>query len=669
VTAELLVQRATQALRAGAPQDAIAAIESAPAAQRNSQIAQRTLAAAHAQNGDLAAAQIAINRALAATTIEPATRALAGRIALDLKQPASAFTHFEALVQIAPQQMGFWRYLWDSATTAITARRALQLGEQFRIDTSADIHVAWAVTRALADDGRVREALAIAEQVVLRHPDATAAHWLWVKRLTDETPLTALRELHRVPIKMLCALDADAVDAALTIPEQYADAASVSSWRERYGAGLTAVRAAVTSMPPDIESRKSLIRHTAFRLAYHWREDLSLQTLRGDTLSAMMMPLAPPVAPRSVQSHSTANRLRVGFASKHIRDCTVGQYFKRFFTDLRDEQICVHVYACGQCDAFTDEVQSSVDQLMHFEDNDSALTAMANAIARDVLDVLIYPEVGMEPVIEKLAATRLAPLQCVLWGHPVTTGLPTVDVFFSAAALEPDDAQSHYRERLQLLPGLGTCYPKPPLPSLLSRADFGLPADSVLVVCAQSPFKWSPEFTQATAGILRQSPGAALVVFDSPVASRSRVFDDYLRHFFSPTGIDVGTRVIRLPQRSRADFLAVLAASDLALDTFGFSGGNTSLDALSVGLPIVTLPGQFMRGRQTFAMLNALQSTACDALIARDESHFVERAVALLEDHARRARLRVTIAENVHKLFDDPAPVSALRGWLLSNRS
>ena len=668
VTTDELIQRAMQALRAGAPEAAALLIEAAPAALRNTQAAARTLAAALAQHGDLPAAHAAIQRALsygAANTTEPATRALAGRIALDLKQPANAFVQFEALVQIAPQQMGFWRYLWDSATTTPSARRALQLGHTLKLDAAADIHVAWAMTRALADDGRVADALALAESVVRRHPDASAAQWLWVKRLTDETPLTALRELQRVPVPtlaMLSALDPDAVDAALVVPEQYANDAAITAWRERYARGMSALATALSAASLTDSARVALLRHTAFRLAYHGRDDRNLQCVRGDMLSALLQPLTPSATRRQ---RAVTTKLRVGFASKHVRDCTVGQYFKHFFTDLADAHISVHMYACGKRDAFTDAVQSRVDQLTHFADDDNALKLMANAIAHDALDVLIYPEIGMEPIIEKLAAMRLAPLQCALWGHPVTSGLPTMDVFVSAAALEPIDAQRHYRERLQLLPGLGTCYPTPPAPSSLSRTELGLPADGQLIVCAQSPFKWSPRFTRAVANILQQSPHAKLVVFDSPVASRSRVFDDYLAHFFTPENIDVKARIIRLPQRSREDFLAVLAACDVALDTFGFSGGNTSLDALSVGVPVITVAGEFMRGRQTAAMLRALQSTLCDGLIAEDEAAVVQRATALLGDAASRAEIRAAILTNAQKLFNDPAPVAALRAWLL----
>ncbi len=653
-------------LRQGAFADAVQLIANAPASEQDTQAVQRTLAAAHAQAGDLVSAREAIERALMMQPAEPATRALAGRIALDLNALERAFPHFEALVQIAPAQLGFWRYLWDAASTPSTRVRALQLTESHALDASADVHIAWAVSRALSAQSRPREAVELARQTFLRHRSNAAAEWLWVKRLTDDAPLTALQALADTPLSALNELTPDSVDARLTVPENYPDEAAIDAWRERYRDGLSQIAAATTAALSDDE-RLKLVRHTAFRLAYHGRDDLELQSARGDWLASLMRPLTPP---RAVGAADRGKKIRVAFVSKHIRDCTVGQYFKHFFTDIaekHDDHIEAFVYACGKRDTFTDEVAASVAQLQHFADDDTALMLMATAIAADAPDVLIYPEIGMEPIIEKLAAMRLAPLQCMLWGHPVTSGLPTIDVFFSGEALELAHAQSHYRERLALLPGLGTCYPRPPAASELTRQQLGLPDSVPLAVCAQSPFKWNPAFTRAIGEVLAQVPEARHVVFDNPVGNRSGAFDAYLEHFFAPVGIDVRTRVIRLPHRSRADFLAVLAACDIALDTFGFSGGNTSLDALSVGLPVVTLPGEFMRGRQTLAMLRMLPEIAQTELIAASEKDFVLRAVHLLRDRDARSALRSAIQTSATQLFDRPEPVEALRVWLIQN--
>ena len=666
MSAEQLTQQAMALLRQGAAAEAIQLITAAPAAHRGTQAAERTLAAAHAQLGELAFAQMAIERALMMLPTAPATRALAGRIALDQQRPERAFPHFEALVQITSTQMGFWRYLWDAASTPATSTRALQLTEAYAIDASADVHIAWAVSRALSAQSRSGEAVALARNTFLRHRENVAAQWLWVKRLTDDAPLTALRALAENPLPSLTEVTPDTVDAHLTLPENYQDEAAIDAWRERYREGLAQI-AIATPIALSDDERLALVRHTAFRLGYHGRNDLELQSQRGDWLTTLMQPLAPRIAQRAAER---GRKIRVAFASKHVRDCTVGQYFKHFFTDLatkNDEPIEVFIYACGKRDAFTDEVHASVARLMHFEDDGKALLAMAGAIAADAPDVLIYPEIGMEPMIEKLAAMRLAPLQCMLWGHPVTSGLPTIDVFFSAAALEPNTAQLHYREQLQRLPGLGTCYPQPPAPSALTRRQLGLPEGVPLAVCAQSPFKWRPQFTRTVGEILLQSAETRLLVFDSPDGNRSPQFDAYLEHFFAPVGINTKMRVIRLRQSSRADFLAVLSASDIALDTFGFSGGNTTLDALSVGLPVVTLSGELMRGRQSAAMLSALPARVSHALIASTVDDYRSMAVRLLCDADERARLRREIRADVHALFDDAAPVAAMRAWLLTN--
>lgn len=72
------------------------------------------------------------------------------------------------------------------------------------------------------------------------------------------------------------------------------------------------------------------------------------------------------------------------------------------------------------------------------------------------LDVLLYPEVGIDPVCAQLAALRLAPVQAMAWGHPQTSGLPTIDVFLSNELMEPPDGAGHYTEQLLPLPGIGT---------------------------------------------------------------------------------------------------------------------------------------------------------------------------------------------------------------------
>ena len=107
----------------------------------------------------------------------------------------------------------------------------------------------------------------------------------------------------------------------------------------------------------------------------------------------------------------------------------------------------------------------------------------ARAIGDAQLDALIYPEIGMDALTTQLASLRLAPVQAATWGHPETTGLPTIDLYLSADGLEPADADGNYSERLVRLPNLGVCVePLTPLVSMPDLRALGLPADEPLLL-------------------------------------------------------------------------------------------------------------------------------------------------------------------------------------------
>ena len=118
---------------------------------------------------------------------------------------------------------------------------------------------------------------------------------------------------------------------------------------------------------------------------------------------------------------------------------------------------------------------------------------LAPLVRSDTLDVLVFPELGMDASTFAVASLRLAPVQCAAWGHPVTSGLPTIDVFFSCSAMEPDGADAHYSEKLVRLPGIGTRYAAPAEFDDTVRSTLGLPNDATLFLCPQSLFKIHPE--------------------------------------------------------------------------------------------------------------------------------------------------------------------------------
>jgi CRISPR-associated protein Csy1 len=388
------------------------------------------------------------------------------------------------------------------------------------------------------------------------------------------------------------------------------------------------------------------LRWSNFLLAYNGVVDRALQMRYGKMIDGMLRPSAPP-------RRAAGGRVKVGFASAVFRDGTAGRDFERWITDLPREDFEVFVYHLAPgLDALGQRIAARADHLRHMPR--WRPSQVAPRIRADALDVLIYPELGMAAVTFALAALRLAPLQCAGWGLPVTTGLPAIDIFLSSACMEPEDGTSHYSERLMTLPGIGTRYAAPVARSR-ERAQIGLP-DVPLFLCPQSLFKIHPDNDVLFARVLDGVPAARLVFYEGRDPALTAKFKTrLLRAGIGPE------RILMLAQRPHEDFLAVNAACDVMLDTLRWSGGNTSLDAIASGLPIVTLPGRLMRGRQSAGMLQLMD---LPELVAKDEDDYARKAAAIATDRGYRGELSRAIAARRTRIFDDAAPMTALAEFL-----
>jgi predicted O-linked N-acetylglucosamine transferase (SPINDLY family) len=278
--------------------------------------------------------------------------------------------------------------------------------------------------------------------------------------------------------------------------------------------------------------------------------------------------------------------------------------------------------------------------------------------------VLIYPELGMDATTFAVAALRIAPLQCAAWGHPVTTGHATIDVYFTSDPMEPDAADAHYTERLVRLPGIGTRYGRPGPPQTATRGALGLPDRVPLLLCPQSLFKIAPEDDVLFARVLAAIPAARLVLFEGRHPGLTAKYLARLGRASMVVGVAADQRVIMHPQCSHERYLQINLACEAMLDTRRWSGGNTSLDAIACGLPVVTLPGRFMRARQSAAMLGL---AGVPELIAADERDYARIAARLATDSDWRSAIAQRLLAGGERIFDDPEPIRVLHAWLLAN--
>src|SRR5690348_3030118 len=450
---------------------------------------------------------------------------------------------------------------------------------------------------------------------------------------------------------------------ALTLPSIYRDDAEVDAARAQFGDGLEALHAGLKLDTPAAvhEAVHAAASVAPFHLHYQPRDNTALQCRFGDLVARVMAAAAPELAgPCDWTPRAHAGRLRVGIVASHLMQHTVSRYFTRLIEGLDRERFEVVVWHGGSEDDVTRRIAANVSA---FTQTQADALTLAREVRPARLDALVYPEIGMDPKHQALAALRLAPVQCALYGHPATSGAPNIDYFFSGAELEPPDADAHYRERLVRLPGLGTQPLSPPAPGDGAWFD-ALAGDTPLVLCLQNFIKLIPAFDATLARIASET--GARIGFFTRNPPLMRVFRARIEAAFATRHLDPAKHLVFLPVQNHPDYLAGIARSPLVLDSPWFSGGGTSLDAFSVGTPVVAWEGAMARGRQTSAMLRMLE---IPELIAMDEHDYVAKTVALIREPARREALRGTIGARQTRLFDDAAAVRAFADFLLSVRA
>ncbi len=495
-------------------------------------------------------------------------------------------------------------------------RRALALDPQL---ADAEVNLG----NALKDQGLWREALQHYDAALALNPEAVEAHWA---RTLCHIP--AMRE----PQDELATLRAGFA-AELERLERWFDG-------ERVNHGWKAVGVA-----------------QPFWLAYQDADNRELLQRYGRLCARLMASWqarhAPPPAARRV-----ARPVRVGVVSQFFRDHSVwNAIIKGWFRHLDRGSFELQAFCL---DPYEDaETRFAHSRAARFERGHAGLQEWVAVIQAAQPDVLIYPEIGMDPMSSKLASLRLAPLQAASWGHPETTGLPTIDAYLSAADLEPAGAQAHYTERLVTLPNLGCCVQPGAVearPPGVSREP-GVP----LLICPGTPFKYAPEHDWVLAEITRRLGSCRMVFFEYRTRALSSALRARLAAEFGRRGLDFERCALFLPWQSRASFLGLLRAADVFLDTLGFSGFNTAQQAVECSLPIVTREGRFLRGRLASGILKRI---GVPELVAADEAQYVELAVRLARDADYREGMRRRIDAGRAVLFEDTAPVRALEAFL-----
>jgi protein O-GlcNAc transferase len=357
-----------------------------------------------------------------------------------------------------------------------------------------------------------------------------------------------------------------------------------------------------------------------------------------------------------------AGAIRVGIVSAHVHNHSVwNAIVKGWLQHLDRARFELHVFHLG--DKQDEETIWSKSVSTSFAQGKQNIKQWVEAILEKRADVLIYPEIGMNSMTVKLASLRLAPIQIAAWGHPETTGLPSMDYYLSAEHFEPEDAQNNYTERLIRLPNLGCHYhPAQITGTAPDCASLGIDPLAPLFLCPGTPFKYAPQHDHVLVDIAQQLGKCQFVFFT--FRKRHLLSEKFYRRLeaaFAAADLNFDDYCKFIPWQKKSAFYGLMERADALLDTIGFSGFNTAMQAVECGLPIVTREGRFMRGRLAGGILRRMGVTE---LIAATEDEYVNLAVRLARDAAYRQSVRQRIASSRPILFDDIAPVRALEDFL-----
>jgi protein O-GlcNAc transferase len=506
---------------------------------------------------------------------------------------------------------------------------------------------------------RPAEALASYDRAIALNPADPGSHY------SRGELLRADGRIREAVASMDSALAADPLHAVsrlaacmTELPIVYRSEAEIVVARQRYIAALERLDAA-TGDPAIGLSVAREIGAPPFYLPYQGKNDVVPQAAYGRIVSRILnvtmpaVPLASRPGPRE--------RIRVGIVSGFFCAHTVFKLFLdgwlREIDRARFEVIGFHTtrisdgstaLAAGLCDRFVRDLPSKA--------------MWRQAIADAAPHVLIYPEFGMDAMVGWLAAQRLAPVQCVTWGHPETTGMRAMDYFLSSDLMEPPGAEEHYTERLVRLPRLALHYTpdETPIPSI-QHAELGLDPAVPIFWSGQSLFKYLPQHDWVFPRIA-QAVGECRFIFVSTLSDAlTAIFRERLDRAFAAFGLDTERYCVILPKMPHDRFISVAGLADVILDPPSWSGGRSTLDCLAVNPAIVTFEGPFMRSRHTAAILRQI---GCEETIASTLEEYVTIAARLGTDTVWRSQVRETVANGKHRAFRDLDYVRALETFL-----
>jgi predicted O-linked N-acetylglucosamine transferase (SPINDLY family) len=476
---------------------------------------------------------------------------------------------------------------------------------------------------ALHNAGLRSEALAHYQAAVTAHPDNPALRINHGALLQSECDLDGAAEAFRHAVR-LAPQDATPLNNLAVVMKEVGD----------IGEATRLLRRCVELKPSSLEIHSNLI------LTLHYDPT----AIAADLNSAHEGWNSRHPSPRLPHTNvpEPGRRLRLGFVSPDLRDHVVGRALLPSFRRFDPDRFELYCYG----NTVEDPVGAEFRARCHGWRELGTKTAaqLAETIAADGVDILIDLALHTSDNRLDVFALKPAPLQISWLGYPESSGVATMDYRLTDAWLEPPSGNqlAHPQEKAALLPDCWTCY-EPPT---------GYPEVNALPSAAGKPFtfgsfnnncKINGAVLDAWAQLLLATPGSRLQLLAKQGGHRRRFVDEFARRGVDAARILFADYLPASADLSQGALLARYHDIDVALDTFPYGGMTTTLDALWMGVPVVSV-GERNLGRAGLSILN---NVGLAELAASDVVGYVDAAVRLAGDQVRLAALRASLRERM----------------------
>jgi predicted O-linked N-acetylglucosamine transferase (SPINDLY family) len=319
-------------------------------------------------------------------------------------------------------------------------------------------------------------------------------------------------------------------------------------------------------------------------------------------------------------------KLRIGYIGSTLFKHSVGWLSRWLFAHHNHSDFQIFVYHIGQFknDSFNHKFFRDQADRAYYLYNDVEETA--DLIRKDEIDILIdLDSVGLT-VTYNVLSLKPAPIIATWLGWDAS-GCPEVDYFIADPYVLPADADEYYRSKIWRLPQTYVAIDgfEVEVPTK-RRADYNLPKDAIVYLCAQKSYKHHPDILRLQMQIVKKVPNSYLMV-------QLRANPESLMQIYEELALEVGIsmkqfRFIQLDP-DEMTHRANLQLADVVLDTFPYNGATTTLETLWMGVPMVTKVGQAFVARNSYAFM---QNVGVTEGIAHTDAEYVDWGVRLGTD-------------------------------------